>query len=70
MSKEIPVTENPKVVTKVLSNQSAGKTDYQSRGSYLKALEGESRPLFTPDSTGLKRVKAKTYLEGAYFAPR
>lgn len=64
MSNEIPMTAKPKVVTKVLSNQSATKTDYQSRGSFLKALEGESRSLFSKEQNVLKRWEATSYLKG------
>jgi N12 class adenine-specific DNA methylase len=53
-----------KIRAKVLAQQSVTKTNYLSRGSFLSALEGKSRQLFTPDENNLKRTRATNYLRG------
>lgn len=53
-----------KIVTKVLPKLKVTRTSYLAKESFLTALEGKSRKLFSPDSVSLGHTAAANYLRG------
>ena len=57
----------PQIITRVLSGKSANRADYIARTNLDQALEGSSRPAFTPLESGFKSRRAASAASDSCF---